>query len=144
MKILALDMGTKRMGVAVSDPLGITAQGLPNIDRADMAKDMELIKNIIETNQIGEIVVGLPLNMDGSEGPKAKEAIAFGDALKGAFNLPVTLWDERLTTRQVERVMIEANTSRMKRKIKIDKLAAQIILQGYLDSRRRPEGDEHV
>ncbi|MDD5440374.1 MAG: Holliday junction resolvase RuvX, partial [Candidatus Omnitrophica bacterium] len=83
MKILALDMGTKRMGVAVSDPLGITAQGLPNIDRADMAKDMERIKNIIETNQIGEIVVGLPLNMDGSEGPKAKEAIAFGDALKG-------------------------------------------------------------
>jgi len=144
MKILGLDMGTKRIGVAVSDPLNITAQGLENIEKTSEQDVVAAVKEIVRVNNIEEIVIGLPLNMDGSEGPKAKEAITFSQTLKTALGLPVHLWDERLTTKQVERIMIEANTSRMKRKTKIDKLAAQLILQGYLDSRPRPEEGDHV
>jgi len=128
-------MGSKRIGVAVSDPLGITAQGLLTLEKG---KDTDLIKNlrdIILKEEIKEIVVGLPLNMNGSYGPQAKSAISFADNLKDKFDMPVKLWDERMSTMEVERIMIEADVSRAKRKKKIDKLAAQVILQSYLNAR---------
>jgi len=135
MRILGLDIGSKRIGVAVSDPLGITAQGLLTLEKG---KDTDLIKNlrdIILKEEIKEIVVGLPLNMNGSYGPQAKSAISFADNLKDKFDMPVKLWDERMSTMEVERIMIEADVSRAKRKKKIDKLAAQVILQSYLNAR---------
>lgn len=137
MKILALDLGSKRIGVAISDALGITAQGLNVIERVDDTRVMESVKDIILREGVQEIVVGLPLNMNGSTGPQAKAAIDFADKLKEKLNVSVKLWDERMTTMEVERLMIEANTSRSKRKRKIDKVAAQLILQGYLDSVKR-------
>ena len=137
MRILGLDMGSKRIGLAVSDALGITAQGLVTLERKDEKTVLEFLKNIIKEKDVTEIVVGLPLNMDGSSGEQAKNAEGFADILKEKFGLPVKLWDERLSTMEVERIMIAGGASRAKRKKKIDKLAAQVILQGYLDSGRK-------
>lgn len=132
MRILGLDPGGKRIGVAVSDALGITAQGRETIARGDMPA----LKNAVEENDVTEIVVGLPLNMDGTKGPRAEDAILFAEELKKEFSLPVNMWDERLSTLFVERAMLEGDLSRKKRKKLNDKLAAQVILQSYLDSRR--------
>jgi len=136
MRILGLDIGEKRIGVAISDALGITAQGLETVYREGKGPTTEKLRDIVDKESIGSIVVGLPLNMDGTRGAKAKEATAFADELKKETGLPVTLWDERLTTAEVERILISAGSSRAKRKKKADKLAAQLILQGYLDSKR--------
>ena len=130
MRILALDVGSKRTGVAVSDALGIIAQPLETIEAQDVKRILDLIKEYEAT----ELVIGLPLNMDGSEGPKAKEVISFADSIKDKIQIPVKMWDERLTTMQVEKDLIAADVSRRKRKKSIDKLAAQLILQSYLDS----------
>lgn len=138
MRILALDVGTKRIGVAMSDELAITAQGLETIYRHDMKADMERIEGIVRTDGVSEIVVGLPLNMDGTYSAKTKEVIEFMDQLSKAVAVPVRTWDERLTTVQAQRTLLEADISRAKRKKVADKLAAQIILQSYLDS--RPKG----
>jgi len=135
MRILALDIGSKRIGVAMSDPLGITAQGLDNILRESDDKAIQLIKDIVDREEVSEIVVGLPLNMDGSKGPRAEDATHFGDQLKNTLNIAVAFWDERMSTMAVERIMLQADTRRSKRKKKVDRLAAQYILQGYLDSR---------
>lgn len=132
MKVLGLDIGSKRIGVAASDPLGITAQGLFTIER-EKEDVLKKLRDIVLKEEIKEIVVGLPLNMNGSCGPQARGAIAFADKLKEKFDIPVKLWDERMSTIEVERVMIEAGTSRNKRKKKIDKLAAQVVLQSYLN-----------
>lgn len=132
MRILGLDLGKKRIGVSISDGLGITAQGLDTIMRGDD----KALEKVISDNEVTEIVVGLPLNMDGTEGDMARDAIFFGDTIKEKFSLPVKMWDERLTTVYVERAMIEGDLSRKKRKKLSDKLAAQIILQSYLDSGR--------
>lgn len=134
MKILGLDIGTKRIGVSISDALGITAQGVTVLRRETDQKVMDFLKDIVLKEGVREIVIGLPLNMDGSTGPKAQEAIDFADWVRAGLNISVKLWDERMTTMEVERLMIEADTSRSKRRKKIDKLAAQVILQGYLDS----------
>jgi len=132
-RVLGLDMGSKRIGVAVSDPLGITAQPLTVIKAENNQEILEELKPIINDQKADEIVLGLPLNMNGTEGPQAKRVIEFCDFLKGKINIPVKLWDERMTTAQVERIMIKADVTRKKRKEKIDKLAAQVILQSYLD-----------
>ena len=137
MRILGLDMGSKRIGLAVSDGLGITAQGVTTLERKDEKTVLEFLKNIIKEKEVTEIVVGLPLNMDGSSGEQAKNAESFADILREKLGLPVKLWDERLSTMEVERIMIAGGASRAKRKKKIDKLAAQVILQGYLDSGRK-------
>ena len=136
MRVLALDVGSKRIGLAISDALGITAQGLFAIPREANEKVIAKLKDIIKEKEIGELVVGLPLNMDGTYSASTKDAVSFADDLKKNLDMSVKLWDERLSTREVERLMIEADVSRGKRKRKIDKLAAQVILQSYLDSHR--------
>lgn len=135
MRILALDVGEKNIGLAISDELGLIAQGLPTLRRQTKDKDTSTIADIVKDRDVTEIVVGMPLNMDGSLGKSAKEVASFLEDLRKKVNLPMKVWDERLTSVQAEKVMLEADLSRKKRKRKIDKLAAQLILQSYLDSR---------
>ena len=137
MRIMALDVGTKRIGVAMSDELFLTAQGADTIYRVSPDADLAKIKKVAEDNGVGEIVVGLPINMNGTCGAKAKEVMEFVDSLTKVVDMPVKTWDERLTTVQAENVLLEADVSRAKRKKSIDRLAAQIILQSYLDSRKK-------
>lgn len=134
MKILGLDIGSKRVGLALSDPLGITAQALETIEVKNEEDIVDRLKKIVNKEEIKEIVVGLPLNMNGSSGPQAQKAVEFCDKLKENFTIPIKLWDERMSTLEVERIMIEADVSRNKRKKKIDKLAAQVMLQSYLNA----------
>ena len=135
MRIMALDFGTKRIGIAVSDELFITAQGLPSLYRKDLKSDLDEIGRIAKSNDVREIIVGLPLSMNGSYSAKTKEVVAFVDDLLKTVDIAVKTWDERLTSMQAERVLLEADVSRSKRKKVTDKLAAQIILQSYLDSK---------
>jgi len=136
MRILGLDLGSKTIGVAVSDGLGITAQGLEVIRRESGKKDLERLGRIVEEYEVGEIVVGLPVNMDGTLGPQAERALAFAEKLGAALGVKVYTYDERLSTVLAQKTLIEADVSRAKRKKVIDKLAAQVILQGYLDKRK--------
>ena len=135
MRIMALDFGTKLIGIAVSDELFITAQGLPSLYRKDLKSDLDEIGRIAKSNDVREIIVGLPLSMNGSYSAKTKEVVAFVDDLLKTVDIAVKTWDERLTSMQAERVLLEADVSRSKRKKVTDKLAAQIILQSYLDSK---------
>lgn len=138
MKIMALDMGKKRIGVAISDPMGIVAQGVKVIEPKDEAKLISEIHDLAKENSVGEIIVGLPLNMNGSQGPMAKEAIIFTEKLKERIGgVTIKMWDERLSSLQIEKDLIFLDVSRKKRKKINDMLAAQIILQNYLDSKRK-------
>ncbi|MFA5142766.1 MAG: Holliday junction resolvase RuvX [Candidatus Omnitrophota bacterium] len=137
MRIMSLDVGTKRIGVAMSDELLLTAQGADTIQRSSLEADIGRIKDLAAANGVAEIVVGLPISMNGSYSAKTNEVIEFSDKLAKAVDLPVKKWDERLTTVQAERALLEADMSRAKRKRAIDKVAAQIILQSYLDSRKK-------
>ncbi|MBN2096952.1 MAG: Holliday junction resolvase RuvX [Candidatus Omnitrophica bacterium] len=134
MRILALDVGEKNIGLAISDELGLTAQGRPSFRRKNPDEDMVLLAEIIRDSGVGEIVVGMPLNMDGSLGKQTQAIGRFLDDLKKHLSLPIKLWDERLTTLQAERIMLQGDLSRKKRKKKIDQLSAQLILQSYLDA----------
>jgi putative Holliday junction resolvase len=136
MRILGLDVGSKTVGVAVSDPLGITAQGVTTLRRKSAKGDVADVKRLAAEYEASRVVVGLPLNMDGSEGPRAAASRAFGDAVSEATGLPVEYQDERLSTVAAERVLLEGDVSRKKRREVIDRLAAQIILQAWLDARR--------
>ncbi|MFC1517100.1 Holliday junction resolvase RuvX [Candidatus Margulisiibacteriota bacterium] len=133
MKILGIDYGTKRIGVAISDPLGIIANGLPTID-AEVALDK--IKKIVQDERVTKIVLGYPKKMDGTIGPAAEAVDRFKLKLQEALELPITLWDERLTTAEATKRLIEADVSRAKRKQVVDKTAATLILQGYLDCKK--------
>ncbi|NLL53470.1 MAG: Holliday junction resolvase RuvX [Peptococcaceae bacterium] len=133
MRIMGLDLGEKTIGVAMSDPLGLTAQGIRVIKRS--SKDLEELKSLITEYEVTEIVVGLPRHMNGTLGDRALLTQKFASRLEQTFQLPVTLWDERLSTVGAERALLEADVSRAKRKKIIDKMAAVFILQGYLDSR---------
>lgn len=135
-RILGLDVGDKTIGVAVSDGLGLTAQSVTTIRRQNLVKDIAALKELIEEYEAVEIVVGLPKNMDGSLGPQSEKVLAFVEKLKGAFSLSIELYDERLSTALARKTLIEADLSRAKRKKIIDKMAAQVILQGYLDRKR--------
>jgi len=137
MRILGIDTGSKRMGFALSDELGITAQGLSTIEYLDRGTLFDKIKDIVVKFSVKEIIVGLPINMDGSRGEQAEKTIEFCEMLKNKIDIPIKLWDERMSTLEVERIMIQADISRNKRKKKIDKLAAQVMLQSYLDSLER-------
>ena len=136
-RTLALDLGEKKVGLAISDPLGITAQPLEVIRPAGKKQLIDHIKNVIRERGVGRLVLGLPLNMDGKAGEKARDVCAFAEELKAELGVPVCLWDERLTTMEVNRIMIRADISRKKRKKADDKLAAQLILQNYLDASGR-------
>jgi len=139
-RIIALDVGTKRIGVAMSDPLGIIAQGAKTVLAADEQKALEEILAFAAANEAAEIVVGLPLNMDGTESQMTRFARDFAGKLKEkAPQITIVMRDERLTSLQIERDLIFLDVSREKRKKINDMLAAQIILQNYLDSRRREE-----
>jgi putative Holliday junction resolvase len=134
---MGLDVGTKTIGVAVSDELGWTAQGVEVVQRQDEQSDLSRMESLIQAHNIKEIVVGLPKNMNGTIGVRGETCLAFGKRLKDAFGLPVHFWDERLTTVSAERMLIAADVSRKKRKKVIDKMAAVLILQGYLDAHSR-------
>lgn len=135
-RIMGLDIGDKTIGVAVSDLMGLTAQGVTTIKRIGKKKDIEAIKKIIEEKQVNKIVSGLPKNMNGTVGPQGEKVQKFCELLKEETNLPIEFWDERLSTVAAERSLIEGNVRRENRKKVIDMLAAVIILQGYLDLQR--------
>jgi len=132
-RILGIDPGEKRIGLALSDPLGITAQGLPTIQVNSPADAVQQISHIAHESAVEKIVIGLPLNMDGSEGEQAERAYCLGSQLEEALARPIIFRDERLTSRQAEQVLLEADMRRKKRKEHLDRLSAQIILQSYLD-----------
>jgi putative Holliday junction resolvase len=141
MRIMGLDIGTHTIGVAISDELGITAQGLKTVKRRSMEEDFKEIRTIIEHFEISKIVVGLPKNMDGTLGKQAGVVFQWIKDLKDQIQLPVVTWDERLSTVGASKVLLEADLSRRKRKKVIDKVAAVLILQGYLSkSRKRNNG----
>ncbi|WP_438763652.1 Holliday junction resolvase RuvX [Enterococcus sp. AZ194] len=136
MRVMGLDVGSKTVGIAVSDPLGWTAQGVEiiRINEEQEEFGFDRLKELVKEYEVTHFVVGLPKNMNNSIGPRAEASMAYGDQIKKLFNLPVAYQDERLTTVQAERMLVEqANASRAKRKKVIDKLAAVMILQNYLD-----------
>jgi putative Holliday junction resolvase len=134
---MGLDVGTKTVGVAVADELGLTAQPLTVIRRSSLKKDLAALVDLARERAVDRFVVGLPLNMDGSEGPRAEATRRFGDALAAASGLLLVYQDERLTTVAAERALLEADVSRQKRREVIDQVAAAIILQGWLDAQPR-------
>ncbi len=133
MRILGLDLGSRTIGVAISDELGLTAQGLKTIRRKSPEEDLKELAAIISRYKIQEVVVGLPRNMDGSLGKQAERVLEWVESFQTRTDVPVTTWDERLSTVEASRVLLEADLSRRKRKGTVDKLAAVLILQGYLD-----------
>lgn len=136
MRIMALDVGSRTIGVACSDALYMTAQGVETIRRTSWAKDFERLLQLINDYEVEEIVVGMPRNMNGTKGERAEKTEEFVERLKEVTTLPITYWDERLSTVMAERSLIAADVSRRKRKVVIDKMAAVVILQGYLDRRQ--------
>lgn len=136
LRILGLDLGDKTIGLAVSDPTGLFSQPVKTLPRTWTKKDIDAIKKIIEEYCIEKIVIGLPKNMNGSLGPQSEKSMEFADVLKKETGLNVDLWDERLTTVAAERALLEADMSRKRRREVIDSIAASIILQSYLDSRK--------
>jgi putative Holliday junction resolvase len=134
MKILGLDVGDVLIGVAVSDPSETIAQGLDSIRRVSLKKDIQEISLIIKDNDIEKVVVGLPKMLNNEIGIQAKKVMDFVEKLRESIDIPIIMWDERLSTVSANRTLIEANISRKKRKNLTDKMAATIILQGYLDS----------
>ncbi len=135
MKILALDIGTVRIGIATSDIMEIIASAYEVYRRKNMPEDVKHIADIVQNLSVGEIVIGLPLKMDGSEGQSVEMAKAFGDELSKLVNVPIVYQDERLSTVEAQRILIESGMRREKRKDKIDSIAATIILQTYLDKK---------
>jgi len=136
MRILGIDYGTKRLGLALSDEDEILASPLPVRMRTSLAEDLKFVSDLVVEKTVGAIVLGLPLNMNGSSGGMARAVQGFADELRRTCNVPVVLFDERLTTSEAERVLVQADISRKKRKNLRDGLAAVLILQGYLDSQR--------
>ena len=134
-RILAIDYGSRRMGLAVSDPLGITAQGLETLERKNKRADFGRLERTIREYQVREIVLGNPLRMSGQEGTQSQKVAEFAEALREHFQLPVHLWDERLTSAEANRLLREAEVSVKKRAQAVDRMAAVLILQSFLQSR---------
>lgn len=133
-RIMGLDVGDKTIGVAISDLLGITAQGITTIRRTSKKEDYGVLKELIDEYNIKKVVVGLPKNMNGTVGPQGEKTIKFAEKLKNKFNVDIIYQDERLTSKAAERMLIAGDVRRDKRKNVIDKVAATFILQTYLDS----------
>jgi putative holliday junction resolvase len=134
LRILGLDYGEKKIGVAVSDELGLTAQGLPTIIRKTKKHDWEILANLIISYSVEKIVIGYPIRLDGSEGIQCEKVNRFAELLKKTFCRPVIKWPETLSTKEAEEILINSGVRWKKRKRLVDKLAAGIILQDYLDS----------
>ena len=143
MTIMGLDVGDRTIGVAVSDELLITAQGLTTLHRKNLTADLAALMEIIQEYEVNQIVVGLPKNKDGSLGTQSEKALSFVQQLE-RLNIPVVTWDERFTTQEAERVLIQAGLNWRKRREQVDKLAAVLILQGYLDCRRQRQPSESL
>ncbi len=140
MRTMGLDVGSKTIGVAISDELGITGQSVTTVRRSSLRADFAALRGLISQHAVSRVVVGLPLNMDGSEGPMARASREFGKALSEDAGIPVEYWDERLSTVAAERVLLEGDVSRRKRREVVDSIAAAIILQGWLDARSIASG----
>lgn len=138
-RILGLDVGSKTIGMAVSDPLGITAQGLPTVRRKNKRLDFEQLGKVIGDYQVAEIVVGYPLRLSGNEGTQSEKMQAFAEELRLKFGVPVHLWDERLTSSQANRILREADLSIKKRGEAVDRMAAVLILQSWMEAREATE-----
>ena len=132
-RILALDYGTKRIGVALSDELGWTAQPLETIARKSLDADVARIRELVRRHEVKEIVIGMPVQLDGHAGPAAQSARQFQEVVQTAAGVPVIAWDERLTTKAAEQMLIEADVSRKKRKGAVDRIAAALLLKSYLE-----------
>jgi len=132
-RILALDPGTKRIGVALSDELGWTAQPLETFERKTLAADVAHIHELVRRHEVREIIIGMPVQLNGRMGPAAQSAQQFLAALQAVVGVPVVAWDERLTTKAAEQMLIEADVSRKKRRGAVDRVAAAILLKSYLE-----------
>ncbi|MDD6326368.1 MAG: Holliday junction resolvase RuvX [Lachnospiraceae bacterium] len=144
MRIMGLDFGSKTVGVAVSDPLGITAQGIEIVRRTSenkLRRTLARIEELVKEYEVTEIVLGFPKNMNNTIGERAEKSLAFKEMLERRTGLPVVMWDERLTTVAANRTLIEGGVRRENRKDYVDMLAAVYILQGYLDSRERTSNE---
>ncbi len=139
MRAFGLDVGTRTVGVALSDALGITAQALTTLRRAGLRADLAALRRLAEAHEVTRAVVGLPLNMDGSEGPSAARSRSFGSALARVLGVPVHYWDERLSTVAAHRALRESDLSAERRRAVVDQVAAALILQGWLDAQRPTE-----
>ncbi|WP_223069278.1 Holliday junction resolvase RuvX [Paenibacillus caui] len=137
MRIMGLDYGDRRIGVAVSDELGWTAQGVDTVEKRRDEGELVKIAELVQQYEVEEIVVGLPKNMNGTIGPRGEICMDFAEKLRGQLELPVHLWDERLTTVSAHRTLLEADVSRGKRKQVVDRMAAVLILQNYLDAKTK-------
>jgi len=133
-RILALDVGSKRIGVAISDPLGITAQGLETIQRQNKRRDMEALGQLLARYEVREIVVGLPLRLSGAEGTQSEKMRRFADDLRTHFDVTVHLWDERWTSTEANRLLRETDLSIKKRGQAVDRMAAILILQSWMEA----------
>ncbi len=138
-RILALDLGKRRIGLALSDPLGITAQGLPTLQRTNIRSDLDALAGLIQQHEVAEILMGQPLHMSGREGRQAEYTRDFADRLTKRTGLEVKMWDERWTTVAAQRVLRESGASIEKRAKAVDKLSAVILLSSYLDSQAEPQ-----
>ena len=132
-RLMGLDVGRKRIGISLSDQLGLTAQPHGTLERKGLRRDLQEIVNLVKEYEVSEIVVGMPVNMSGTLGPQARWVAAFIRELQEVVAVPVSSWDERLTTVAAQRLLTEADMTRTKRKKNVDKLAAALILQSYLD-----------
>ncbi len=139
-RILGLDVGSRRIGIAVSDPLNITAQGLETLQRQNKRTDLGALEKIVREYQIKEIVVGLPLRMSGAEGIQSDKMLLFAEDLRKRFRIPVHLWDERLTSAEANRLLRETDMSIEKRAGAVDRMAAVLILQGWMERRKSASG----
>jgi putative Holliday junction resolvase len=138
MRVMGLDVGDKTIGIAISDELGLTAQGYPTVIRRSWRSDLDALKVLAAEGRVELVIVGHPLNMDGTEGPRAKITREFLERSERELGIPHRLWDERLSSAEAERVLLSADVSRSKRKEVIDMLAAQVILQSWLEATRIP------
>ena len=143
MRYLGLDVGDRRIGLALSDETATLASGLPTLERVGPRKDLKAIAELARRHEVAQVVVGLPLRLDGSVGPQAQKVLAFMEDLRGVLRVPVVACDERLTTVAAEEALIEGQVRRRDRKALVDKVAAIIILQGYLDGRKLAEAGAH-
>ena len=141
-KILGLDIGEKRIGIALSDEMGWTAQGIEVLERKCLEVDLMKIKELVESAKVSSVVMGLPKNMDGSLGESAQRIMSFARKFEEIISIPIIFWDERWTTKEATRLLIETDLGRKKRRKVVDKLAAVLILQGYLDSLTSTEGSK--